>query len=124
MHDAVFVTALLITINSVLRPLSRFIDRRSLAVIDTHALYRVQLSCDSDAESKAKHRITYAIAARALVLREIRAEKSGDGQTSVIRAILESATHDANIVDALVSELRAEPWTKSVEWTETASEAE
>jgi putative Mg2+ transporter-C (MgtC) family protein len=123
-HDAVFVTALLITINSVLRPLSRFIDRRSLAAIDTHALYRVQLSCDSDAESKAKHRITYAIAARALVLREIRAEKSGDGQTSVIRAILESATHDANIVDALVSELRAEPWTKSVEWTETASEAE
>ena len=124
MLDAAFVTALLITINSVLRPLSRFIDRRSLAVIDTHALYRVRLSCDGDSESKAEHRITQAIAARALVLREIRAEKSGDGHTSIIQAILESATHDANIIDALVSELRAEPWTKSVEWTETASEAE
>jgi len=62
MLDAVFVTALLITINSVLRPLSRFIDRRSLAVIDTHALYRLRLSCDSDAESEAEHRITHAIA--------------------------------------------------------------
>ncbi len=124
MLDAVFVTALLITINSVLRPLSRFIDRRSLAVIDTHALYRLRLSCDSDAESEAEHRITHAIAARALVLREIRAERSDDSQPSIIQAILESPTHDANIMDALVSELRAEPWTKSVEWTETRSEAE
>jgi putative Mg2+ transporter-C (MgtC) family protein len=124
MLDAVFVAALLITINSVLRPLSRFIDRRSLAVIDTHALYRLRLSCDSDSESEAEHRITHAIAARALVLREIRMEKSEDGQTSMIQAILESATHDPHIMDALVSEFRTEPWTKSVEWTETASEAE
>ena len=124
MLDAVFVTALLITINSVLRPLSRFIDRRSLAVIDTHALYRLRLSCDRDAESEAEHRITHAIAARALVLREIRAESSDDSQPSIIQAILESPTHDANIMDALVSELRAEPWTKSVEWTETTSEGE
>jgi putative Mg2+ transporter-C (MgtC) family protein len=124
MLDAVFVAALLITINSVLRPLSRFIDRRSLAVIDTHALYRLRLSCDSDSESEAEHHITHAIAARALILREIRAEKAEDGQTSTIQAILESATHDANIMDALASELRSEPWTKSVEWTETASEAE
>ena len=72
MLDAVFVTALLITINSVLRPLSRFIDRRSLAVIDTHALYRVRLSCDSDGESEAEHRITHAIAARARTSRDSR----------------------------------------------------
>ena len=124
MLDAVFVTALLITINSVLRPLSRFIDRRSFAVIDTHALYRVRLSCDSDGESEAEHRITHAIAARALVVREIRVERSDDSQTSIIQAILESATQDAKIMDALVSELRGEPWTKSVEWTETGSEAE
>ncbi len=51
-------------------------------------------------------------------------EKSEDGQTSMFQAILESATHDPNIMDALVSEFRTEPWTKSVEWTETASEAE
>src|ERR1700729_3296862 len=43
MLDAVFVAALLIVINSVLRPLSRFIDRRSLAVMDTHVLYRLRL---------------------------------------------------------------------------------
>jgi putative Mg2+ transporter-C (MgtC) family protein len=124
MLDAVFVAALLITINSLLRPLSRFIDRRSLAVIDSHILYRLRLSCDSDSESDAEHQITHAIAARALVLREIRAEKMEDGETSMIQAILESATRDAGLLDALVSELRIDPWTKSVEWTETGSEAE
>jgi putative Mg2+ transporter-C (MgtC) family protein len=122
--DAVFVAALLITINSVLRPLSRFIDRRSLAVVDTHALYRLRLSCDSGSESEAEHHITHAIAARALILREIRAEKVEESDTSIIQAILESAARDENIMDALASELRAEPWTKSVEWTETGSEAE
>jgi putative Mg2+ transporter-C (MgtC) family protein len=124
MLDAVFVTTLLITINSVLRPLSRFIDRRSLAVMDTHTLYRLRLSCDSDYESKAKHRITHAIAARTLVLREIRAEKIEDGGTSRIQAILESATRDDELMEVLASELRTDPWTKSVEWTEAGSEAE
>src|SRR5580700_307898 len=94
MLDAVFVAALLITINSVLRPLSRFIDRRSLAVIDTHALYRLRLSCDSDSESEAEHHITHAIAARTLILREIRAEKVEESDTSIIQAILESAARD------------------------------
>src|ERR1700744_36864 len=42
--DAVFVAIMLVAINSVLRPLSRFIDRRSLAVMDTHTLYRLRLS--------------------------------------------------------------------------------
>src|SRR3984885_11560136 len=101
MLDAVFVTTLLITINSVLRPLSRFIDRRSLAVLDTHTLYRLRLSCNDDYEAKAEHQITHAIAARALVLREIRVEKIEDSGTSMIQAILESATHDADLLEAL-----------------------
>jgi putative Mg2+ transporter-C (MgtC) family protein len=124
MLDAVFVTTLLISINSVLRPLSRFIDRRSLAVVDTHTIYRLRLSCDGDYESKAEQRITHAIAARALVLREIRLEKIEDSGTSMIQAILESATHDAELLEALASELRTDPSIKSVEWTETGSEAE
>ena len=121
---AVFVATLLVTINSVLRPLSRFIDRRSLAVLDTRALYRLRLSCDSEHDSEAEHRITHAIAARALVLREIRVEQIEASETSMIQAILESATHDPGPLNALVSELRADPLTKSVEWTETSGEAE
>src|SRR6202012_5181750 len=39
MLDAVFVSVLLISINLLLRPISRYIDRRSLAVLDTHVIY-------------------------------------------------------------------------------------
>ncbi len=77
-----------------------------------------------DHESAAEHRITHAVASRALVLREIRAEQIEDSETSMIRAILESATHVAELLNALVSELRTDPWIKSVELTETSSEAE
>jgi putative Mg2+ transporter-C (MgtC) family protein len=38
--------------------------------------------------------------------------------------ILESPTHDASILNALVEELRSFPATQSVEWTETGSESE
>src|SRR6201996_9284259 len=41
--EAVFVAILLIAINSVLRPLSRYIDQRSLATLETHTLYRLRL---------------------------------------------------------------------------------
>jgi putative Mg2+ transporter-C (MgtC) family protein len=121
--DAVFVAAILIAINSVLRPLSRFIDRRSLAVVDTHTLYRLRLSCDSDQQVEAEHRITLAIAERSLMLREIRAEKVEDRDTSIVQAILESPTHDVSLLNALVEELREYPWTQSVEWTEAGAEA-
>jgi putative Mg2+ transporter-C (MgtC) family protein len=93
-------------------------------MIDTHTLYRLRLSCDSDHESEAEHRLTHAIAGRALVLREIRAEKVEDRDTSLIQAILESATHNPDLLDGLAAELRGEPWTQSVEWTETRSEVE
>jgi putative Mg2+ transporter-C (MgtC) family protein len=122
--DAVFVAAILIAINSVLRPLSRFIDRRSLAVVDTHTLYRLRLSCDSDQETEAEHLVTLAIAARSLVLREIRVEKVEDRDTSIVQAIVESPTHDASLLNALAEVLRASPLTQSVEWTEAGAEAE
>jgi putative Mg2+ transporter-C (MgtC) family protein len=124
MLDAVFVAGLLVAINSVLRPLSRFIDRHSLAGMDTNTLYRLRLSCDSDYAAEAEHRITHAVAGLALVLREIRAERVENSDTSMVLAILESATPDASLLGALAAELRTEPWSRSVEWTETSSEVE
>ena len=124
MLDAVFVTVLLITINSVLRPLSLFIDRRSLAALDTHTLYRLRLSCETDHQTEAEHQLTRAIAARSLMLRAIRTEKVEDSDSAIIQAILESATPDPSLLYALADELRAYPWAQSVEWTETGTEAE
>ena len=122
--DAVFVTGLLILINLVLRPLSRAIDQRSLASLDTHRLYRLRLFCDSDHQLDAEYEVTRAVAARSLALRNIRAEKVEDTDHSVVQAILESPARDTALMNALVEHLRVFPWAQSVEWTETDTEAE
>jgi putative Mg2+ transporter-C (MgtC) family protein len=122
MLDAVFVTALLIGINSALRPLSRYIDQRSLAMMDTHVLYRLRLFCEREHRNEAEYQVTRAIAARSLVLREIRVEKIEETGKSVVQAVLESPSHDGSLLDAVAEELRALPWVQSVEWTETGVE--
>jgi len=124
MLDAVFVSALLIAINLVLRPLSRYIDQRSLAVLDSRTLYRVRLVCDTENQVEAEYQVTRAVAARSLILRDMRVERLADTDNSVVQAILESTTRDARILDTMAEELRAFPWAQSVEWTETGAEAE
>jgi putative Mg2+ transporter-C (MgtC) family protein len=122
--DAVFVTVLLLGINVALRPLARFIDRRSLASLDTHILYRLRLSCETAHQADAQLQLTTAIAERALTLRQLTAEKMVDTENSIVQAIVESSTVDPAMLDALVEELRASPWTDSVDWTQTESESE
>jgi putative Mg2+ transporter-C (MgtC) family protein len=124
MLDAVFVAVLLIAINSVLRPLSRYIDQRSLAVVETHTLYRLRLLCTIEHQTEAEHQVTHAIAPRALVLREIRTEALEDTDTVIVQAVLESATPEISVMTGLIDELRAFPWIQSVDWTETGAEAE
>lgn len=122
--DAVFVTALLIAINSLLRTLSRFIDRHSLASLETRTLYRIRLLCDSQHQTEAEYELTRAIASRTLVLRSIRAEQVEGTETSIVQAVLESSTHDAATLKRVTSDLQVQPWTKSVEWTETTIDTE
>ncbi len=123
MLDAVFVTALLIAINLALRPLSRYIDRRSLAVLDTHALYRLRVICPGKSQDVAEMELTRAIASRSVVLREMRAEEVEDGKNAVIVAVLESSTRDSVVMEKLAEQMRAFPWAYSVDWTETESES-
>jgi putative Mg2+ transporter-C (MgtC) family protein len=124
MLDAVFVTALLIAINSALRPLSRYIDRRSLARLDTRVFYRLRLFCEVDHQTEAEYEVTRAIASHALVLRELRAEKMEDAENSVVQAVLESGTDAGKMMDAITEGLRAFPWAHSAEWVKTDAEAE
>ena len=124
MLDAVFVTVLLMVINLALRPLSRYIDQRSLASLETQTLYRLRLICEAEHQVDAELLLTRSVAARSLVLRELRAEKVEDTDRSIVQAVLESTTHDATVLNALVEELREFSWTESVDWTETETGTE
>jgi len=122
--DAAFIAVLLIGINLVLRPISRYIDQRSLAVVETHTFYRLRLFCDTEHQAEAEYQLTRAIAARSLLLRKTISEAVEHADHSIVQVILESPTHDSNTLDELAEELRTFPWTQSVEWTEAGNEAE
>jgi putative Mg2+ transporter-C (MgtC) family protein len=124
MLDAVFVTALLIAINSIFRPLSRFIDRHSLARLDTRVFYRLRLFCDADHKTEAEHEITHAMAAHALALRELRTELPQDVENSAVLAIVESGIENNKMIKTIAEGLRQLPWVQSVEWVKTEVESE
>jgi len=121
--DAVFVTVLLIVINIALRPLSRFIDRRSLAALDTHILYRLRIVCSNEDKTAAEQEVTRAVARRSLVLRNLRVEQVEETRNTIVQAVLESSTRDPLIIAQLADEIRALPCTDSVDWTATESES-
>ena len=122
--DAVFVTVLLMAVNSLLRPLARFIDQRSLATFHAHMLYRMRLTCLKTDLIEAELQLTRAIAGRSLVLRKILTDHLEDAEHSIVQAVVESTTRNAAVMNALAEELRAFPWAESVDWIETEGEAE
>jgi putative Mg2+ transporter-C (MgtC) family protein len=124
MLDAVFVTALLIAVNSLLRPLARYIDQRSLATFHAHTLYRVRLTCANEDLAEADVHLTHSIEARSLTLRKMSTEQLDDEERSMLQAVVESTTRDAEVMNALTEELRTFPWVQSVDWIETEGEAE
>jgi putative Mg2+ transporter-C (MgtC) family protein len=122
--DAIFVTTLLIGINSALRPLSRYIDRRSLAAFKTHILYRLRVLCEAEHGEEAERVLTRAIAERSLVLRELRREHDDQARTTLLQAVVESPTRSEDALEEVSKEMRANSWVESVDVAATDPEAE
>ncbi|MGI4854479.1 MAG: MgtC/SapB family protein [Janthinobacterium lividum] len=122
--DAVFVAALLMMVNSLLRPLSRFIDRRSLASVTPQTLYRLRLVCLTTEKHEAERLLTRAIAERSLMLRELRSEPIEDTDTSLVQAVVESRTQDEAMLRALLAEVRQSNSVESADATTANSEPE
>ena len=128
MLDAVFVTALLVCINLALRPLSRYIERRSLARSmarqDQAAVYRFTAVAPAACEVEVRTSMLRAIAERPLLLRELRTEDIGDTEQVLVRAEVESATRDPNLIEHMATQLRSGDSVSKVEWSEAQSESE
>jgi putative Mg2+ transporter-C (MgtC) family protein len=124
MLDAVFVTVLLVTINLALRPLSRSIDRRSLAATRRAGVYRLTIICSRAHEQAVSALVMRSLAARPLTLRELRTEETEDGDDVLIQTMVESGNRDKALIDKLASELKIDPNVTGVEWAETSLEAD
>ncbi|GGH00934.1 MgtC/SapB family protein [Silvibacterium dinghuense] len=122
--DGIFVAILLIGINSALRPLSRYIDQRSLAATKPYALFRLRILCEAGHAKDAESHLTRAIAERSLLLRELRTEDEEASDTSVLQAVLESQSRSDEHLQEVAAELRACPWVESVDVSGTDPDAE
>lgn len=124
MFDAIFVTALLVTINLALRPLSRSIDRRSLARRGSGGVYRLAIISSREHEQAVSALIMRSLAARPLTLRELRTEETEESDEILIQAVVESGTRDKALIEKLGSDLKIDPNVTAVEWAETSVEPE
>lgn len=124
MLDAVFVTALLVGINLVLRPVSRYIDKKSLARLVTTRLYRIALLCPAKCEREIRELLLQAMAERPLTLRELRTEDAGDTEDVYIHAVVEASNRDKAPIEDLTAKLRGAKGLHHLEWAEAELESE
>ncbi len=124
MLDACFVTVLLIGINLSLRPLSRAIDRRSMAQTRGTGLYRLAIVCTAENEKAVSAAVLRALAQRPLTLRELHTDETEDSDEVVIQAIVESGERNKAQVEKLSADLKIDPNVMGVEWAETGPHAE
>jgi putative Mg2+ transporter-C (MgtC) family protein len=124
MLDAVFVTILLVTINLALRPLSRLVDRRSLAATRNAGIYRLVILSSREHEHAVSALILRSLAARPLTLRELRTEETEESDEVLIQAVVESGNRDKVLIEKLALEWKTDPNVTGVEWAETNLDAD
>ncbi len=121
--DAVFVTVLLVGINLVLRPLSRFIDSRS-ASHDVNVVYTLRVVCAAKSEVQVRTLLLRAIAERRLVLRQLRTADAAERHEVSISAEVEAERRDDSLIDGVADALRRNETVRSVERAEGPAESE
>ena len=124
MLDAVFVTALLMGINLALRPLSRYIDRRSLLGTSRETIYRIVATCPSASEQEVRDALLRMLAASPLLLRQLQTEEVGESENVFLQALVESGKRDKALIDRVAKAVREIPAVSAVDWSETSLEGE
>jgi putative Mg2+ transporter-C (MgtC) family protein len=121
--DAVFITALLMVINLLFRPISRFIDRKSVRS-GVDVIYRVHVMCSDTHEANVRALLLKAIAEQPLVLRQLRTEDSDEPHTVRLHAEIESPQRNQSLIEDIVDYVRRDPSVFSVEFGEGTTEVE
>jgi putative Mg2+ transporter-C (MgtC) family protein len=120
---ATYITALLMIINLLFRPISRFIDRKS-AGREVDIVYHLHAVCSHLHEADVRTTLLEAVAERPLVLRQLRTEDSDEPDTVRLHAEIESPGRDPSLIEQLVNRLRKDPSVSAVEFGEGTTEVE
>jgi putative Mg2+ transporter-C (MgtC) family protein len=123
MQQAFFLTFLLMIVNLFFRPLSRFIDRKSVRA-ETNILYRVHAVCSALDESAVRSHVLKTVAQTPFILRQLRTEDAADPDEVQLHLEIESAIREDALIEQLLSELREDGSVTAVELGEGSCEVE
>ena len=120
---SLYVTALLMVINLGFRPLSRFIDKRSLGQ-EQNIVYRLHVICSDTQEAQVRAELLASIAKRPLILRQLRTEDNEEPGQIQLHAEIEAPNRDRSLIEQIVGTLRKDESVTSVDFGEGTSEVE
>ena len=120
---ALYITALLMIINLLFRPLSRYIDSKSVRSA-TDVIYRLHATCSDLHEAEVRAKLLEAIAERPLILRQLRTDNVEEGDLVRLHAEIESAVRSPETMEELVNVLRENPAVTSAGYGEGTTEVE
>jgi putative Mg2+ transporter-C (MgtC) family protein len=120
---SIFVTVLLMVINLGFRPLSRYIDKRSVGHLQ-NVIYRVHVVCADTHETQVRAALLESIAERPLTLRQLRTEDTEGTHEVQLHAEIEAPEGDRSLIEEIVRNLRKDESVTSVEFGEGTSEVE
>jgi putative Mg2+ transporter-C (MgtC) family protein len=122
--DSVFLGFCLIGINLVFRPISQFIDRKSMARQDVATVYRIIVVCPALDEVRVRGSLLRAVAERPLLLSQLSTTDIGDGENVSVRAELQSSRRNSKLLGEIADLLRSDPDVTAVEVAEGALDTE
>jgi putative Mg2+ transporter-C (MgtC) family protein len=114
--EAVIVTALVLSANTLLRPIVDAINRQPISGAFTEALYRMHVLCAQADVAQARDLLFEKLEAEHLPLQEIEVATETEDMVE-LAAILVPHTVDPEVLDKVAEELEAEPVIESATWT-------
>jgi putative Mg2+ transporter-C (MgtC) family protein len=118
--EGIAVAALVLSGNTLLRPLVNWINRRPIAAATTEALYRVLATCDRDDVAAVRDLLDEALARFHYPVRGIEIVSESEEQIE-LAADLVPTTANADELEQVVAELEASPHVQSATWTVSTS---
>jgi putative Mg2+ transporter-C (MgtC) family protein len=108
--------AILLT-NSLLNPVSRWIDRRAVQRAAIEANYRLKVICMMSEEKRIRRLLAQQIAAqREIILHGIGIHSTDHADRGLIVADVEMRIRDEHLLQDIVAQLNADPSTTSTSW--------
>jgi putative Mg2+ transporter-C (MgtC) family protein len=113
---AAITTAVVVTTNTVLRPLGPLIERHQASGTEVETCYRLTASCREQDEHHVRTLLLQAVTLDALLLRSLHSENVAGSSTVRVEAELLTDGRQDRRIEHVASRLSIEPGVTSVRW--------